>query len=195
MIVRNVGRRAACVAAVSALLSAIASCILADAPPEQPRSPTRRPVIVHASVSPPASKLLGELSLPFVVPVLLGDPRVPFEWRLFIDYDPILNPDGALVQRQFGGGSPTAADLQIVTFSVDETTLNSACHRIEFLVALNFTSTHGADASGADSIAWFYSPSGSLEGCTTYDGGGNDGAFPPTKDGQGPDAPADTAAE
>ena len=175
------------VAAGAVAAVALAACILADAPPDQPHPPTRRPAIVHAAVTPPASRPFGDpIPDEFVVPVQLSDPRVPFKWRLFIDYDPNTNPEGALAQTGTGAGTPTSADLQTVTFSVDREALQGSCHTIEFVVALDFESTHGADPAGADSVTWFYVPQGNLAGCSNYDAG-PDGALPVT--------PSDAAAD
>lgn len=167
-------------AAALACGCALVACIIADPPPEQLHPPTRRPTIVHAAVSPPLSAPFGDpIPDEFVVPVQLSDPRVPFKWRLFIDFDPITNPEGSLAQTGTGAGTPTSADLQIVTFSVDRQALQGACHTIEFVVALDFESTHGADPAGADSVTWRYEPQGNFAGCTPFDAG-PDGAFPQT---------------
>jgi hypothetical protein len=173
------------IAAACVGLSALASCILADPPPDLPKPPARHPNIVHAQVTPPADRPLGEL-LPdgFSVPVELPDPTRSFEWRVFVDYDEVKKPTPRLIGS--GGGTPTALDTEVVSFSVD--LLEPGCHRIEFIVALHFDPSiaHASDGSGSDSVTWFYTPTGSLGGCTTYDAGPDGpgtGAFSDAGDG------------
>jgi hypothetical protein len=173
------------IAGIGLGLSALVSCILADPPPELPKPPARHPNIVHAAVTPRADRPLGELPPNgFIVPVELPDPTRTFEWRLFVDFDEVRNPSP--VRSGAGGGTAGSADKQYVPFSVDG--LAPGCHRIEFMVALHFDPSiaHAADASGSDSVTWFFTPSGSLAGCTTYDagpGGPGTGAFPDAGDG------------
>jgi hypothetical protein len=162
-----------------AALSAIASCILADAAPALPKPPSLRPTIVKGSVFPSASEPVGDLPAEFLVPVELADPTKPFEWKVFVDFDPLGNADDFVEQRGGNAGSVTAPNLQVVPFSVNKDRLAGGCHRIEFVVALRFDSARASDPLLSDSVTWFYTPTGNLAGCTTYDGGpGNDGAFP-----------------
>lgn len=173
------------IAAAGVGLSALASCILADPPPDLPKPPARHPNIIHAKVTPPADRPLGEFPRNgFIVPVELPDPTRTFEWRVFVDFEEFRNPSP--VKSGAGGGSAASADTQFVSFSVEG--LASGCHRIEFIAALHFDPSiaHAADATGSDSVTWFYTPSGSLAGCTTYDAGPNgpgNGAFNDAGDG------------
>ncbi|MEO6572891.1 MAG: hypothetical protein ABIP89_03550, partial [Polyangiaceae bacterium] len=97
--------------------------------------------------------------------------------RVFVDYDAFKNP--TFLQSGTGGGMATSLDTEVIPFSVD--LVAPGCHRIEFIVALHFdpSASHAADSSGSDSVTWFYTPTGSLGGCTTYDAGpdGASGAF------------------
>jgi hypothetical protein len=150
------------------LVVGLPGCILADPLPEETAPPTRRPAIAHGSVSPPASAPLVELPDEFIVPLDMSNPQVPFEWRLFIDYDAAKNTDGARIQSGVGAGSDTASKRQTVTFSVDRDLWPGPCHRIELVVALRFVGTHEADAAGFDSITWFYAPSGNFAACSDF---------------------------
>ncbi len=166
----------------------VAACILADPPPELPKPPSRRPTIVAGSVFPPSNQPLLDLPIEFRVPVEVPDPTKPYEWRVFVDFDPLQNTDSE--QSGSGGGTSDSPDLDVVRFSVNRERLLGACHRIEFVVALRFDGARSADPSGSDSITWFYAPPGTnLAGCTPYEGGvGDDAAFP---DAGAPDAPSD----
>jgi hypothetical protein len=64
---------------------------------------------------------------------------------------------------------------------------SSACHVIEFVVALTFEpqSPHTPAPPGGDSVVWFYNASGGLTGCPSYDAGSLDGALP-TEASDGP---------
>ena len=179
--------------AIGALaLSAISSCILAEPPPELPKPPSRHPNILRAQVIPAVDRPLGALPTKagFIVPVELPDPTKDFEWRVFVDFDPITNPVAVLGQVQ--PGSTTAPDVIMVPFSfVYDPKMGGidtgVCHRIEFVAALGFDTDHGANAGGSDSVVWFYTPTGNLSGCTTSDAD-TDGAFPPVE--AGPDVAA-----
>jgi hypothetical protein len=171
--------RATVIFVAGAALSATASCILADAAPELPKPASLRPTIVKGSVFPSASQPIGDLPPEFLVPVELADPTKPFEWKVFVDFDPLRNPGDIPEQSGASPGSSTAANLQVVPFSVNRDRLSGSCHRIEFVVALRFDSARASDPLLSDSVTWFYAPTGNLAGCTTYDGGaGNDAAFP-----------------
>lgn len=171
---------AATFAGALASLAAAASCILADPPPDLPKPPRHHPIIVKGSVKPSYTKVLSTLPN-FEVPVELIDPDTPFSWRVFIDYDPIAQTPPV----QTGDEQPTPATIdggiQYVDFNITDPAPDpSTCHVIELVVALGFNarSAHTPDSNGADSIVWFYSPTGEPNGCPHYDAGGADGAFP-----------------
>src|SRR5258708_5782013 len=94
-------KRLTLVAAVAAVaLSAIAaslgvaSCVIADPPAELPKTPVKRPTIVHQAVVPPITRDLTSWPQEFIVPVD-ADPTADFEWNFFIDYDPFGANPGA----------------------------------------------------------------------------------------------------
>jgi len=167
--------------------SVLAACILADPLPEQRSLPTRRPSIVHASVSPAESQPLMDLHDTFIVPLQLYNPTIPFEWRVFVDYDPLQK--NAYEIHGSGGGTSSTADYQIIPFSIGEEKYGDRCHTFEFLVAFSFIANHTADAAGADSISWFYVPNGDFSKCTSYDAGVSDGSSD-----SGADSASDAAA-
>lgn len=167
-------RRAA--AAVAALVFGAAlslSCIIADPPADLPQYPAIRPTIVKGSVLPPSDRVVLPPLPTFVVPVELVDQNATFAWNAFLDFDPVTNPlpvAGGVV-----GLEPGTADggVRAVSFSLADVPNPTRCHTIEFLVALSFNSAspHTPNAPGGDSVSWFYNPSGSVDGCPTYDAG------------------------
>jgi len=160
---------------------ALASCIIADPPVEAPKPPLRRPTIIRESATPPSSRPLGELPPDgFKVPVEIADPTADFQWAMFIDYEPSLNTTNNPRLGDTVTGGQGHPDVLTIPFTISPDSIGAGCHRIEFMVALSFVSPHVADPAGADSITWFYTPNGSLDGCTVFEGGvGADGAFPP----------------
>lgn len=167
------------------LVGSVAACILADPLSEQRSLPTRRPSILHGSVSPLSSQILTATTLSsFTVPIRLYNPTVQATWNVFVDYNPPINSSPALSHAM--GGTPNSADLQIVDFRLAPKDLDpTRCHVIEFLVALSFLTPHSADPYGADSLTWFYIPNGDRSTCAVYDGG--TGTIPPPSDAGGPD--------
>jgi len=157
---------------------ALSACNLVDPLPDQRSLPTRAPSIEQDNVFPSPSQPVLQWPDQFLVPVRVYNPTVPFEWRVFIDYDSILGPNAPPIMHQSVAGSPTAADLQTQQVIIAPDGFQGACHRIDFVTALAFDSNRGANGTGADSVTWFYAPAGNFTGCSLYDGGGNDGAFP-----------------
>lgn len=167
--------------AVAALTVATA-CITA-LPPALPQLPTKGPTIVLDEVQPPADEILAALPSQFAVPVQLDLANAAFEWDVFVDYDPVADPQTSPVLRQ-DDESPADGGAILVTFSLDPTSSSldpSQCHVIEFLVASAFTanSEHTWDPAGGDIVTWLYNPGGGSGGCPVYDAGAlQDGAFP-----------------
>ncbi len=185
----------ACVAgAVTAAFVALSACILADPPAGLPALPTMRPTIVHGAVVPSAARILGRLPEQFQVPVELLDPAVTFEWRVFVDYDPLAPSNAVFAGTNEKDPLRPLERIRTVPFGNPIATADpslQACHVIEFLVAYSFegTSSHTPGSTGGDTIAWFYNPAGDLAGCPQYDAGAfADAGVPP------PDA-ADGARE
>jgi hypothetical protein len=175
---------AASLAAVMSL-AANASCVLADPPPDLPAPAKHHPIIVKSSVSPPYTQVLPALPSRFVVPVELIDPNTPsFLYEVFLDYDgsdPGQRP--YYVPTQPVQPSPATVDGGITNIEFEIATAPpdpSSCHRLELLVAFSFdlAAPHTPDAYGADSVVWFYNPSGDPGSCPLFDAGGADGAAP-----------------
>jgi hypothetical protein len=152
------------------------SCILADPPADLPKYPPIRPTVVKGSVLPPTDKIVLPPLPTFVVPVELVDQNATFAWSVFVDFDPVTNPlpvAGDIVEPD-----PATIDggVRAVSFSITDVPSSTRCHTIEFLVARSFNSAspHTPNAPGGDSVSWFYNPSGSIDGCPTYDAGGFD---------------------
>jgi len=182
---------AAAIAGLAASLAAVtsiaanASCVLADPPPDLPKPPKHHPIIVKSSVSPPFTQEQTALPAKYVVPVELIDPDTPsFLYEVFVDFDgsdPGQRP--YYITTQPVAPTPSTIDGGITPIEFEITTAPpdpSACHRIELLVAFSFdlAAPHTPDAYGADSIVWFYNPSGDPGRCPLYDAGGADGAAP-----------------
>jgi hypothetical protein len=171
---------------VASLLVATA-CITVP-PANLPQIPTEGPTIVRDAVQPPTNQILSELPSEFVVPVQLDLASSPFEYDVFIDYDPV---SGSGFQFIYPDESPADGGITIVDFQLSSGSAAldpSQCHVIEFLVAqaFNGTSLHTWDSVGGDMVSWIYNPGGGPGGCPVYDAGAlQDGAFPPA------DAPND----
>ena len=158
------------------------SCVLIDGPPDLPVPPNRRPTILRSQVLPPATAPIGAL-LPngeFDVPVEMPDPTQTATWYVFVDY----SDDN---QRPLAvgniGGSSSAPDITTVLFNVSPSlVVGTQCHTIHFLVALasaiSQSNPHDTDPFLSDTVDWYFAPGGNAGGCSTYDGGGNDAAFP-----------------
>jgi hypothetical protein len=178
-------------ASVGTILSA---CILADPPAELPTLPVMRPTVVHGAVVPSASRVLGGIPRQFEVPVEILDPSITFEWRVFVDYDPLAPSNAVFAGTSERAASRPSLTTRIISFGNpiprSDPSLQ-ACHVIEFLVAYSFagTSSHTPDGRGGDTIVWFYDPIGDLGGCPRYDAGAFGDASAPAADadaGQGP---------
>jgi hypothetical protein len=165
------------------------ACITAP-PPRPPSLEPCRPSILHTSVSPPAGEILT--SWPpgdtFLVPVTIQscDPTDGFHTNAFIDYDPVFNPNPEYASGTMSfaiNGEPTPVEVTLHQLPRDQ-----LCHRVEIFVAHDFnrlpSEPHVPDAIGGDSVTWFYSPSGGLNGCPQYDAG--DGASAADSSGDAP---------
>ncbi len=172
----------------------ILSCILADPPADLPQYPPTRPSIVKGSVLPPTDRVVFPPLPTFVVPVQLVDQNATFAWNAFVDFDPITNPlpvAGGVV-----GPEPGTIDggVRAVSFSLSDVPAPTRCHTIEFIAAGSFNSTspHTPNAPGGDIVSWFYNPSGSIDGCPSYDAGRFDASS--IVDAQS-DGPSDAAGQ
>ncbi len=174
-----------------ALVAAVAasSCVIAESPSDLPVLPDFRPTILHGSTVPSSSAVLGAFPDKFVVPVELVDPTVPFDYRSYIDYNPITGEGN--VQEASGTSLPSGvrARVRILEVGMTPPADLDRCHVIEVLVALRFRDTIGQSSHtpvepGGDSVTWIYSPTGDLRGCPVLDAG----LPPPVDGGPGGDA-------
>jgi hypothetical protein len=165
-------------ATVGVGLSAVFSCILAEPSGELPRLPLTRPTILHGSVVPSTTSVLGTFPTVLRIPVELSDPNLSFEWSAFIDYNPrtgegLAIPPGV---SQVGSGFQEGRVrlLEIALRPPDDV---DSCHVIEVVVALRLVATtegrsaHTPAPPGGDIVTWFYSPGGDLRGCPGLDAG------------------------
>jgi hypothetical protein len=150
------------------------ACIIAP-PPDLPKATGRRPVIMHDSVVPPADEILATIPSEFLVPVELDDPSQPFEYDVFIDYDPVTQTGLKIAPTRIDP-STIALDggIFLVSFQLDPSSselVSGFCHRIELLVAHAFNpgAPHTPDSRGGDSVTWLYNGGGAGAGCPPYD--------------------------
>jgi hypothetical protein len=170
--------------------AALVACVIADPPADLPPIQHHRPNIVHGATSPSDGRVLSTWPSQFLVPVEIVDPTSCYQWRVFVDFDPITNPLEVLDNPDETDGKvcPSLATLDggvdLVDFSLTPPSDTTQCHVVEFEVALSFrgASPHTPDSFGSDSVHWFYNPSGDVGACPTYDAGAIDGAFPPPPD-------------
>jgi len=170
----------------AALLAVAASCVLSDPPPDLVKAQKHHPLIVRSALSPPLNVVLPALPPRFDVTVELIDPNTPsFVYEVFVDYDganPRAQPDFVPNAPLTPSPGTTDGNRASFNFALAESSApdRSACHRIELLVALSFdlSAPHTPDAYGADSVVWFYNPSGDPTRCPLYDAGSADGALP-----------------
>ncbi len=152
------------------------SCLIAEPGTDPPKPVPTRPQILRESVVPSPSAVLGAFPAKFVVPVQLSDPTLPFDYAVFVDYDPTTS----LGEVDCGTKDVEAASLsgapRLLEVTIREPPDPDRCHVVEVLVALHLdcrdaNDAHAAPAPGADSVTWFYSPRGDLAGCPVLDAG------------------------
>ncbi len=156
----------------------VAACLIAEPPTDAPKFPTFRPTIVRDGCSPNANLILGSFPDKFVVPVELVDPGKSFEWRLFYDYDAISG--GGLQAQAYGTSSfdPKSAqrNIRFIETAPRAPADLTTCHVIEVVVANAFViaptlsgqGLHPPDATGSDSVTWFYAPNGDMRSCGVF---------------------------
>jgi hypothetical protein len=164
------------------LLGVSAAACLLPVPPDPAPLPEIGPLILSTSVQPPTERVLTKLQGDLVVPVYLIDPSVQLEWRLYVDYDPSgvsspNDPEGTAGRVARGVSLPLDTAERTRTLRIplaqvaDLASLSSVrCHVLELIVARAFVGEsrrdgHTPKAPGGDSVSWFYSPAGTLEGC------------------------------
>jgi hypothetical protein len=155
--------------------AAIAACVIAEPPSDPPRLPTTRPTIIRGSVVPPASNIIGVWPGRFIVPVELSDPTAPFQFAVWVDFNPATGEGlvdfrtSTFVQSNTTGRVRTLEILR-------EAPTDDRCHVIEVLVALRFvgqdlTQAHAFSEPGGDVVSWIYNPRGDTTGCPLLDAG------------------------
>jgi hypothetical protein len=159
-----VGRsgRGSVVAGVLVTLGGLGACILADPPADLPPPTPIQPIEILEDSVQPSSRLLTTLPGQFVVPILF-DPREQGQvfWQLFVDQSPSTArqaPEGT------DGGVSIPVDDPPTIFED-----SGECHT--FLVLVYY-----AGANEGDSVTWYYSPTGTFEGCPVLDAGPEGGS-------------------
>jgi hypothetical protein len=172
---------------VLVVLGAITSCIIAEPPSDLPRLPIARPTIVRGSVVPAPSNVIGRFPDKFIVPVELFDPTATFFWAAWVDFNPATGEGLQFFEKSEFAQVNTTGRVRTLEITLPSPT-EDRCHVIEIVVGLSFEGQSGTGAHapldpGGDSVAWFYNPSGDLEGCPMLDAGIE--ASAPATDGGG----------
>jgi hypothetical protein len=171
-------RIAAAVLGASCVAGALigAACFVAP-PPDLPNQPSGRPTILLDSVVPPADQILTSAQIPqdgmfpFVVPIEVEDPTLPFQWRVFVDYDPYAATNQAIMGVVQPTPGTVDAGVTLVQFPLpfgSGTLSTPYCHRIAFYVAYSFAFLTGNTPSPgvvADSVSWLYNGTGGPSSC------------------------------
>jgi hypothetical protein len=174
------------------LARALASCIIADPPPEPPAIPAQPPSIGPVSPPPP---VFYEWPSEFAVGVFGAS---PFVYGIYVDGAYVLNTcsygtgtgDGGYELVEVDPPIPDAGGCHVVSFFAQPALGNSVATECEFL-------GYPGKAPGAAEISWLYDPTGQ-GACTNFAAGTfADGAFPPppAMDGFTPPMVGDGAPE
>jgi hypothetical protein len=146
-------------AAFALTVVALGACILADPPAELPIPPTAPIRILREDVYPPIS-LLTALPPEFVLPVIADTRQTELTALLVVDLG---------LSQLFPQQRPQSIDGSAnVYVPVPRLVSPDECHTLEVRISY-------PDLSGADSVTWFYSPTGSFTGCPVFDAGAGDG--------------------
>ncbi|AKV02975.1 hypothetical protein AKJ09_09638 [Labilithrix luteola] len=169
-------KRALLVATAASLAAvSLAACILAEEPAELPPTPLTRPTILHGSVVPSTSTVLGTFPEKFIVPVELSDPTLSFQWATFVDYNALTGTGLVdLPRTSTFEAATTQGRVRTLEVTINPPPSTDGCHVIEVVVALRFASPsepHVPSEPGGDVVTWFYSPGGDLSGCPVVDAG------------------------
>lgn len=169
-------KRALGVGAFGSLVAAsLVACILAEEPAELPPTPLMRPTILHGSVVPSTSAVLGTFPEKFIVPVELSDPTLSFQWATFVDYNSLTGSGLVdLPRTSTFEAATTQGRVRTLEVTINPPPSTDGCHVIEVVVALRFASPsdpHVPAEPGGDVVTWFYSPGGDLRGCPIVDAG------------------------
>lgn len=167
-----------------ALLLSAPSCVIAQAPAEPQQIRPFRPTILHGAVFPPTNRLLSRFPDKFVIPVELVNPSATFEWRAYIDYDPVTGDPPVEVGTSSFDPASSDGGVRSIEVAITPPADLATCHVVEFLVANSFLGAiegrpaHTPDAIGGDSVIWFYAPGGDTRSCPSFSqDAGVDGAL------------------
>lgn len=159
-------------------LCAQTSCIIATSPNDYPPIVPERPTIIEGSVVPSNQRVLGAFPSEFLVPVRVLDVQSTFEWRVFVDFDPLAPNENAITR---GTSAPGQEDtdpenpfygIRRLHIQIAAPSDLSTCHTIQLQVGASFArndarTINAGDPLQRDQITWFYSPGGDLAGCPT----------------------------
>ena len=152
----------------------VGACLLADPPADLPVAPVMPPEIVRVEVQPPITTFLDVLPGSFNVPVAL-DPRERFlKYTFFVDQTAEINET---TSANIDGGTLNLTIDYAADPSVFPAVFPNECHILELVVSYPDT----ANPLG-DSVAWFYSPTRSFDGCPVFDAGTPDAGADATAD-------------
>lgn len=180
-------------AAAGVCSTVIAGCILAEPSADLPTVPALRPTILHGSVVPSTSSVLGVFPDKLIVPVELSDPTQSFQWAVFMDYNPVTGTRIVVPPRtsSFEPGT-TDGRVRVVEIALTPPPDVDQCHVLEVVVALRLTSiveprsAHTPQEPGGDIATWFYSPGGDFRGCPPLDAGIDASILPPDAEAGAP---------
>lgn len=157
---------------------AVAGCILADPSTDLPTTQVLRPTILHGSVVPSTSAVLGTFPTSLVIPVELSDPTQSFEWSVSIDYNAVTGAGLVAPGNSTFDARNTQGRVRLLEVPLDPQNVDlNQCHVIQVVVALRLVSTsenrsaHTPTEPGGDLVTWFFSPEGDMRGCPPLDAG------------------------
>jgi hypothetical protein len=151
-------------------IGALGACLLADPPADLPVTPFAPPEILRTEVQPPITSFLDALPNQFTVPVAADPSQKELLWEFSEDGAGETNSapivDGGVL---LAIAPPTPTNLQ-------------ECHTLVLVVSYADLPT-----VPADSVAWFYSPTRSFDGCPVFDGGPQDAGSESSDNGSSDD--------
>lgn len=181
------------IALAGAFPAAMGGCILAEPSADLPETPSLPPRILHGSVVPSTSSVLGVFPDKLIVPVELSDPTQSFQWAVFMDYNAVTGTRVVVPPRtspfEPGTTEGRVRDVQIALTPPPDV---DQCHVLQVVVALRLTSSleprsaHTPQEPGGDIATWFYSPGGDFRGCPPLDAGIDASILPPDAEAGAP---------
>ncbi len=125
-------------------------------------------------MSPPTNRLLLRFPDKFIIPVELVNPSATFQWRAYIDYDPLIGDPPVDVGTSSFDPASSDGGIRTIEVAITPPADLGSCHVVEFLVANSFLGAiegrpaHTPDSIGGDSVIWFYAPGGDTRSCPTF---------------------------